>query len=131
MTELTQLFLMTDDLAASRRFYETAIDLEPHTVGDTSVAYETGNCELKIQADFDAAQLAAFNLSSPTPGGRGEGAVFVLEVDQALESTYERMERVLEDDPGELLIDPRAVPWGGRIFLVRDPDGYVLELRSQ
>jgi predicted enzyme related to lactoylglutathione lyase len=39
------------------------------------------------------------------------------------------MQRELADAPGELLIEPREVPWGGRMFLARDPDGYVLELR--
>lgn len=130
MTTLAQLFLTSSDLEAAREFYEAAVGLEPRTVGDGSVAYETGACELKIEADFDPEELAAFGLSPPGDD-RGDGAVVVLAVEEPLEDVYERMERELADRPGELLVEPREVPWGGRIFLARDPDGYVLELRAE
>lgn len=128
MTELSQLFLLSSDLAAAREFYETALGLEPRTVGDHSVAYETGACELKIQADFDPETLEPFGLSPPT-GQRGEGGIVVLVVDQPLDELYEQMSTALDGGAGELLIEPREVPWGGRMFLARDPDGYVLEIR--
>ena len=128
MTDLSQLFLLSGDLPAAREFYETALGLEPRTVGDASVAYETGACELKIQADFDPDALEPFGLSTPS-GQRGEGGIVVLAVDDPLDECYERMSTALEDEPGEVLIEPREVPWGGRMFLARDPDGYVLELR--
>lgn len=128
MATLAQLFLTSSDLARSRRFYEAAVGLEPQTVGDSSVAYDTGACELKIEADFDPEELAAFGLSPPGED-RGDGAVVVLAVEEPLAETYERMDGELADGPGELLTEPRDVPWGGRIFLARDPDGYVLELR--
>ena len=128
MTELSQLFLLSADLSTAREFYETALGLEPRRVGDASVAYETGACELKIQADFDPETLEAFGLSPPA-GRRGEGGIVVLAVDEPLDELYERMSTALEGEPGEPLIEPREVPWGGRMFLARDPDGYVLELR--
>ena len=128
MTRLSQLFLMSSDLPAAREFYETALGLEPRTVGKTSVAYETGGCELKIQADFDPETLEPFGLSPPS-GERGEGGIVVLAVDRTLDDLYERMSTELDGSPGEVLIEPREVPWGGRMFLARDPDGYVLEIR--
>jgi len=128
MTELSQLFLLSSDLPAAREFYETALGLEPRTVGESSVAYETGACELKIQADFDPETLEPFGLSPPT-GQRGEGGIVVLAVEQPLDELYEQMSTALGGGPGELLIEPREVPWGGRMFLARDPDGYVLEIR--
>lgn len=128
MTELSQLFLLSSDLPAAREFYETALGLEPRTVGDASVAYETGACELKIQADFEPGTLEPFGLSPPSDR-RGEGGIVVLVVDGPLEERYERLSTALADGPGELLIEPREVPWGGRMFLARDPDGYVLEIR--
>jgi catechol 2,3-dioxygenase-like lactoylglutathione lyase family enzyme len=127
MADLAQLFLMSTDLGAARRFYEDAVGLEPDVVGDSSVTYDTGACELKIQADFDPEELEAFGLSPPPARGRGDGAVVVLTVDESIEETYDRVDDA--DTQGELLIEPREVPWGGRMFLVRDPDGYVLEIR--
>ncbi|KAB1197139.1 MULTISPECIES: VOC family protein [Haloferax] len=129
MATLAQLFLTSGDLATAREFYEVAVGLEPRTVSNGSVAYETGACELKIEADFDPEELAAFGLSPPG-SERGDGAVVVLVVDEPLADVYARMERELDERPGELLVEPREVPWGGRIFLARDPDGYVLELRE-
>lgn len=129
MATVKQTFLMSTDLERARRFYEGAVGLEPREVSDGSVAYETAGAELKIEQDFDPAELEAFNLSPPPEEGRGEGIVIVVSVDTPIDETYERMERELADAPGELLIEPRDVPWGGRMFLARDPDGYVLEIR--
>lgn len=131
MGSLTQLFLTSSDLETTRRFYEAGLGLDPRKVGEESVAYETGACELKIQADFDPEQFAAFGLEPPGDGPRGTGAVVVLTVEEPLEECHERLERTLEDRPGELLVEPRSVPWGGRIVLARDPDGYVVEIRSE
>jgi len=128
MTELSQLFLLSSDLQTARDFYETALGLEPRTVGDHSVAYETGACELKIQADFEPETLEPFGLSPPS-GERGEGGIVVLEVDHPLDELHGRMSKELDGSTGEVLIEPRDVPWGGRMFLARDPDGYVLEIR--
>lgn len=127
MANLAQLFLTSTDLEATRRFYEDAVGLEPDTVGDSSVAYDTGACELKLQADFDPEELEAFGLSPPPDTGRGDGAVVVLTVEEPLRETYDRIADA--DTRGDLLIEPREVPWGGRMFLAKDPDGYVLEIR--
>lgn len=124
-----QLFLMVSDLEASRAFYEDALGAVPTDVGESSVAYDTGACELKLESDFPPEVLEQFNLSQPPESDRGGGAVHVVETDTPLDERYEHMERALADAPGELLIEPRDVPWGGRMFLAADPDGYVLEVR--
>jgi catechol 2,3-dioxygenase-like lactoylglutathione lyase family enzyme len=129
MDSLKQTFLMSSDLTESRHFYENAVGLEPREVGDGSVAYETSGSELKIEADFSPEQLEAFNLSPPADGDRGDGLIIVLSVDEQLSDIHERIQRELADSQGELLTEPREVPWGERMFLVRDPDGYVLEIR--
>lgn len=130
MAHLKQLFLMASDLETTRAFYEAALGLDPTDIGASSVAYETGDCELKIQSDFPSEVLQQFNLSQPPESDRGAGAVYVVGVDGSLDSRYERMRSALDDSAGELLIEPQEVPWGGRMFLVRDPDGYVLEIRA-
>jgi predicted enzyme related to lactoylglutathione lyase len=61
----------------------------------------------------------------PEPPRRGDGAVFVLRVGSIKAAT----ERV-KDGVGEVVQEPRSVPWGDRIALVRSPAGYVFELRE-
>lgn len=128
MGELIQTYLMTSDLARSRPFYESGLDLSPREEGESSVAYETGRCELKLQADFDEETLGAFNLEPPGDD-RGDGAIVVIQLAEELETVHERIEE-LDDQFGTALTEPREVPWGGRMFLARDPNGYVYELRQ-
>jgi predicted enzyme related to lactoylglutathione lyase len=129
MTDLAQAYLLTTDLDRARAFYEAGLDLDPSRVGDTSVAYETGGCELKVQADFDPAELASFGLEPPPATGRGEGAIHVLETEADLDTLHRQARTTTETVGGEVLSEPRDVPWGGRMFLVRSPDGYTFEVR--
>lgn len=131
MSKIQQIFLLVTDLETTRAFYEDALGLSVKAIGDSSVAYETGDCELKINADFEPDVLAHFNLDEPPAENRGAGAIHVLRVEEPLTDVYDRMERILNAEAGEVLIEPQSVPWGGRMFLVRDPDGYVLEIRPR
>lgn len=128
MSRLVQTYLMTSDLEGSRPFYESGLDLSPRQEGESSVAYETGSCELKLQADFDEETLGSFNLEPPGKD-RGDGAIVVVESTEKLETVHERIEE-LDEQFGTALTEPREVPWGGRMFLARDPNGYVYELRQ-
>ncbi|MFB6196365.1 MAG: VOC family protein [Haloplanus sp.] len=129
MTTLEQAYLMTADLERSRRFYEEGLALEPSRVGETSVAYETGDCELKIQADFDPEELAAFGMESPPASGRGAGVIHVLVVDD-VDEAHRRASEAVEDVGGEILTEPQDVSWNGRLFLLESPDGYTFEIRQ-
>lgn len=119
---LNQVYLMTPDLEASKRFYEEALGLVKTDEGERSVAFETGECTLKIEKDFDEETLSAFGMEPPGES-RGDGAVIVLEVED-VEEAYERAEAAGAD----VLIEPREVSWGREMFLVRDPAGYVFEV---
>lgn len=130
MPTLLQTYLMATDLDRSRTFYEAGLGLEPTRVGDTSIAYETGECELMVQADFDPSALEAFNLSPPPDAERGAGAVYVVSMDDEIDAVYDRVAPAVEETAGEIVTEPRDVPWGEPMFLVRDPDGYILELRG-
>jgi len=123
--ELVQLFVTTPSLDESRRFYEDALKLEPERVGDTSVEYATEGARLKVQEDFDEERFEEFGMDAPpNPPERGDGAVFVLRVDD-IGVTADRV----AEGVGEVVQKPRSVPWGDRIALVRSPGGYVFELR--
>lgn len=130
MPTLHEASLATSDLEASRRFLEATLGLEPARVGDSSTSYETGTCELKLQADFPPEVLDSFNLEAPPEGTRGGGAMLVLELDEPLEAVHERVADLADDVAGEALTEPQEVPWGVRMFLARTPEGYVFEVRG-
>lgn len=117
-----QVYLMTADLDAAVEFYEQSLGLTCTDRGERSAAFDTGRCTLKIERDFDEGTLAAFGMSPPGES-RGDGVVVVLEVDD-VDAVYE----MAEENDADTLIEPRDVDWGRRMFLVRDPDGYVLEI---
>lgn len=119
---LHQTYLMVSDLDESRTFYEDALGLDVAESGDRSVAFETGSCQLKLEADFDAETLSAFGLEPPGDE-RGRGVVVVLEVGD-VDAVHESAGAAGAD----VVFGPTDVDWGRRMFLVRDPDGYVLEV---
>ncbi|MFB6129444.1 MAG: VOC family protein [Salinigranum sp.] len=120
---LNQLFLMVTDLDRSVRFYRDVLDLSVVEERDSQAVFDTGECSLVVEEDFDAETLAGFNLDPPGDD-RGDGAIVVLEVDD-VEAAYET---AADADVGETLTEPRRVDWGRELFLVADPDGYVVEV---
>jgi catechol 2,3-dioxygenase-like lactoylglutathione lyase family enzyme len=119
---LNQVYLMVTDLDNSIRFYHEKLGLDLRDRGTRSATLDTGACTLEIERDFDEETLAAYGLSPPAEP-RGEGVILVLEVED-IDRTYERAVR----SDVELRMEPRDVEWGRRLFLVEDPDGYVLEI---
>lgn len=130
MANLSEVSLRTSDLDRSRRFFEAVLALPPARVGETSVSYETGDCELKIQGDFPPDVLASFNLGEPPADGRGAGTMVVLELDEPLVDVHRRVDEFDEALGVDALIEPREVPWGVRMFLARSPEGYLFEIRG-
>ena len=121
--QIPQIYLMVTDLEASARFYENGLGLPVAERGNRSVEFDTGACALKIEADFDEATLKEFGLEPPG-NQRGDGAVVVLGVDD-VEAVHERVDGL---DEGRVLTPPTEVSWGRELFLVEDPDGYVVEV---
>ena len=130
MSKLLQVYLMVSNLENSRYFYENIIGLDPSKIGDKTCAYFIDGCELKLQTDFEPIALKAFNLDPPKEGHRGDGAVYVIRVNKNLSRLYEMMKEKIINSKGELVTEPRNVPWGESMCLVRDPDGYLIELRG-
>ncbi len=130
MPKLLQVYLMVSDLEISRNFYESIIGLDPSEIGKKTCAYSMDGCELKLQTDFEPIALKAFNLNPPKEGHRGDGAVYVIRIDKNLSRLYEMMKEKIINSKGELVTEPRNVPWGESMCLVRDPDGYLIELRG-
>lgn len=119
---VNEVYLMVSDLDRSVSFYDGVLGLPMAERGDRSARFETTSCTLKVEEDFDAETLSKFGLEPPGDR-RGDGLIVVVEVEDA-DDCFERV----SDQEVEVVGDPRSVPWGRRMFLVRDPDGYVLEI---
>ena len=118
-----QVFLMVTDLERSARFYDEALGLSVQKRTDEQAAFDTGECTLVLEADFEEAALEAFNMTPPG-ADRGEGAILVLEVED-VDAVHES---VSNSDVGTALIEPQTVDWGRKLFLAEDPDGYTIEI---
>lgn len=119
---LHQTFLMVSDVDRSTEFYADVLGLDVAERGERSTAFDTGEGQLMIEQDFDEEALAAFGLEPPGED-RGEGVIVVVEVDD-VDAVHERAASA----GAEVLTEPRDVDWGRRLCLVRDPDGYVIEV---
>jgi predicted enzyme related to lactoylglutathione lyase len=119
---LHQVYLMVSDLEASTQFYEEALNLAVLDRDEQSVEFDTGRCSLKIERQFDAETLAGFGLEPPG-SNRGDGVIVVLQVAD-VDALYDRASEAGAD----VLTEPRDVAWGRRLFMIRDPHGYVLEI---
>ncbi|MEK6712201.1 MAG: VOC family protein [Nitrospinota bacterium] len=119
---LSAVFLIGRDLAASRRFYTGILRLEEASVQPDHVRYRLGETSLVVHAPIADAEMRAWNLE-PLREPRGSGVVLTLrpaDVDAAYKE--------LKDKGADILFPPRDAPWGVRLFMVRDPDGFLIEV---
>ena len=117
-----QTYLMVRDVEESVEFYREVVGLETRDVTEGRAKFDTGECTLVLEEDFEEAVLANFGLEPPGED-RGSGVILVVEVDD-VEAVHERAERAGAD----VRMAPQTVEWGRKMFLVADPDGYVLEV---
>lgn len=126
--ELSQVYLVVDDLGSERGFHERALGLSPRRVGESSVEYAVGDVDLKLQTAFPDDVLSEYGMRPPSREP-GDDAVVVLETG-GLDDATGRLRAAFEDGVhGEVLYGPRETDWGERILLVRSPSDHVYELR--
>ena len=134
MSNLQQIYLMVNDLESSRKFYERVLELETREIKESSIRFETGNCELMLEGNFDPEVLDGFNLSPPPKReDRGQGAVIALQLTEDLNSVHKRAQRLHArfKSSYQMATAPRSVDWGEQeIMNLKDPDVYGLELQS-
>lgn len=117
-----QTYLMITDLDRSIDFYENVIGLQVTGKGDRRAEFDTTEGSLQLEMDYDEEMLNQFGLEAPGED-RGSGIITVIEADD-VEAVYDRAEA----NEAEILCEPQEVEWGRKLFLVRDPDGYVVEV---
>ena len=119
---LSTVFLIGRDLAASRRFYTEILRLEEASVQRDHIRYQIGESSIVVHAPIPDEEMRAWNLE-PVREPRGSGVVLTLrarDVDAA--------HKELKGKGADILFPPRDAPWGVRLFMVRDPDGFLIEI---
>lgn len=114
--------LTVDDLRKSLEWYRDIVDFtvaeEHEQDGEViSVSLVAGNVRLLLNQD-DGAQ--------GSDRTKGVGFSFYLNTAQDIDELAAR----IRERGGELEADPADMPWGGRLFRLRDPDGFRLAISS-
>lgn len=114
--------LTVGDLPASVAWYRDAlgfvVEREIESGGAVrAVAMRAGSVRLMLNQD-DGAKGARRE--------KGAGMSFMVTTRQSVDRIAER----IKSAGGTLLSEPDDMPWGARVFRVRDPDGFVFAVSS-
>ena len=122
---ISNIFLICKDLERSRNFYSSYLELKEKKKEKDFIEYEIGSNCLVIHAPIKNDVMEAWNLK-PVHNERGSGFILTLVPDN-LEDTYRRISK----KDVKILFPPKDVPWGYRIFMLEDPDGFVIEVSQK
>lgn len=125
VTGLSRVFLLVSDLARSVQFYRTLLDRAPTSEDARHARFDLGPISLIIHEDLTPAEISLW-MVDPRPSRRGWG-VYLTFPTADLEGTHEKVTAI----GAEILTAPRATSWGSVMFIVKDPDGYLLEISQQ
>lgn len=116
------IFLTAKDLERSRRFYTEDLGLQESSAASDHVAYGVGGTRLVIHREIPPEEMARWGLP-PVQEPRGSGVTITLRAEDP-DSLFRR----LQARKVPVLLPPRDAPWGVRLLLLQDPDGYTLEV---
>ncbi len=119
---LSVVFLIVKDYEASRRFYTETLGLKEASEAKNHVRYDLGGTSLVVHAPISDEEMRKWNLE-PLREPRGSGVVVTLtpeDVDRAYDTLAEKGAAVL--------FTPRDAPWGVRMFMLKDPNGFLIEV---
>src|SRR3990172_9276577 len=120
VTGLSHVFLLVSDLARSVQFYRQLLERVPVSEDTRHARFELGKVSLTIHEDLAPGEVLAWTVD-PVPERRGWGVYLTFPTDD-LERAHEKLAGI----GAKILTTPRRTPWGTRMFLVKDPDGYLL-----
>ena len=119
---LPAIFLITKDYEASLRFYTETLGLKEASRTKDHVRYELGGASLIIHAPISDEEMRKWNLE-PLREPRGSGVVVTLSPDDV-----DRAYSALTEKGAEVVFPPRDAPWGVRMFMLKDPNGFLIEV---
>ena len=125
VTGLSHVFLLVSNLARSVHFYREFLDRAPASEDSRHTRFDLGQISLTIHGDLTPAEVLAWKVD-PAPGGRGWGVYLTFQTDD-LDGSYKKLTAI----GGEMLTTPQKTPWGTRMCIVKDPDGYLLEISQR
>jgi catechol 2,3-dioxygenase-like lactoylglutathione lyase family enzyme len=124
-TGLSHIFLLVSHLERSIHFYRQLLERAPVSEDARHARFDLDQVSLTIHEDLTAAEVLAWKVD-PVPERRGWGVYLTFPTDD-LDQTHRKLDAI----GAEILTTPRPTPWGARMFLVKDPDGYLLEISQQ
>ena len=119
---LPAVFLITKDYEASCRFYTETLELKEASRTKDHVRYDLGETSLVIHAPISDEEMRKWNLE-PLREPRGSGVVVTLTPDDV-----DRAHDALAAKGAEVIFPPRDAPWGVRMFMLKDPNGFLIEV---
>jgi catechol 2,3-dioxygenase-like lactoylglutathione lyase family enzyme len=111
VTELVEVALFTDDVAAARAFYRDLVGADPIAEWAGAAIFSAGGAKILVHARGAA--------MTNGPPDEDHVALSVAALDDMCQSLQAR--------GVEFLAGPRDYPWGRSAYL-RDPDGRLVEL---
>lgn len=114
---------IVSDLDRSVEFYEDVLDLSVAERHGSRVVFDTDDSSLVLEGAFDEQTLDAYGLDAPSAES-GRGVLVSLMYDD-IDPIYDR---AVAHSGADVLIEPREAHWDERLFLLSDPDGYVLDV---
>ena len=121
--QIAAITLFVVDLAASKRFYETAFGRAAVFETDDSAVFRFGGTFINLLSVESAPELLA--PAHAAPRDAGVRAVFTINV-----SDVDAVVADLQAKGIELLNGPIDRPWGPRTASFSDPDGHVWEIAT-
>ncbi|MDE0332955.1 MAG: VOC family protein [Nitrospinae bacterium] len=119
---LPAVFLITKDYEASCRFYTETLELKEASRTKDHVRYDLGGTSLVIHAPIRDEEMRKWNLE-PLREPRGSGVVVTLTPEDV-----DRVHDVLVEKGADIICPPRDAPWGVRMFMLKDPNGFLIEV---
>ncbi len=120
MATLKNVFLVCQDLERSARFFRK-LGLETSKESDRYCHFDLGGVELHLHGPLTAEEEKLFQVG---PGSEPTQIVLSLRCPD-LASALEPFA------PEEVLTPPMTPPWGGRLALLRAPEGLRIELYQE
>ena len=121
--KISAITLFVDDLAKTKKFYETVFGLEVLFEDEESAAFRFGNAIVNLLHEAAAPELISPAQVAPADAGsRMQLTIDVTDVDATCEELTSRGAR--------LLSGPVDRPWGVRTATFADPGGHIWELAA-
>lgn len=118
---ISAITLFTEDLAATKAFYQEVFGLPVHYEDDASAVFNFGNTLINLLTATEGVELIApAAIASADAGARFQFTITVDDVDATCAELARR--------GVELINGPIDRPWGIRTACFRDPAGHIWEI---